>query len=80
MQYLFPLMKKNEAMSFELVFVRLTVKLNVTDHLNTSACKNIFSANSATGIKIVYSRMTNVGTVVPIRYQDCPQLRRRSEI
>lgn len=72
-QHLFPLMK-NEAMSFALLFVRLAVKLNVTEHLNTSACKNIFSANSATRIEIVYSQMTNVGIVVPIRYQDCPQL------
>ena len=74
MQHLFPLMKKNEAMSFELVFVRLAVKLNVTEHLNTSACESIFSANSGTRKEIVYSQMTNVGTEVPIRYQDCPQL------
>lgn len=74
MQHLLPLMKKNEAVSFELVFVRLAVKLNVTEHLNTSARKNIFSANSATRIEIVYSQMTNVGTVVLIRCQDCPQL------
>lgn len=67
-------MKKNEAMSFELVFVRLDVKLNVTEYLNALARKNIFSVNNATRIEIVYSQMTNVDTVVWISYHDCPQL------
>lgn len=74
MQHLFPLLKKNEAMSFELVFAKLAVKLNVTEHLNTSVRKNIFSANSATRIEIAHSQMTNVGTVILITYEDCPQL------
>jgi len=74
MQHLFPLMKKNEAMSFEPVFFEPIVKLNVTEHLNTLARKNIFSAKSATSIEMVCSQMTNVGTVIPIRYQDSPQL------
>lgn len=74
MQHLFPWMKKNEALSFEVAFVMLAVKPNVTEHLNTSARKNILSVNSATRIETVYSRMANVGTVVPVRYQDCPQL------
>lgn len=72
MQPLFLLMKKNGEMSFELLFARLAVKLNVTDGLNTLSRKNIFSASSATRTEIVYSQMTNASTLVPIRYQDCP--------
>lgn len=63
-------------MSFELVFVGLTIELNVTDHLNTLAHKKTQFFSSIIKIKYIHRY---VGTVVLIRYQDCPWLRGHQE-